>query len=123
MENTIAETFSEALVRQQLVAWTHPRTGVVRYYPNTRAAYRAAGFEFDRYKSGGIASASLQGEVISNSGVRRIITTLQEANPYIAEGQVHLSREVRSGGEGAQALQAVQAWLESLAATIENEVE
>lgn len=54
----------------QISAWTHPRTGQTRRYVNNWL--ELAGWEIDRYKSGNICWASLNGQKISNTKAGRV---------------------------------------------------
>lgn len=53
--------------------WTHPDTGQVRYYLNNWA--KAAGLDYDRYKTGNIRGANFAGYGMSNSRAAMLLRT------------------------------------------------
>lgn len=72
-------------------AWTHPRTGEVRYYIND--AWRFGGLEVQRHKSGNISSAWIGEEDISNSEANRCINACEKV--WVTEdGQIHFQGTV-----------------------------
>lgn len=53
--------------------WTHPRTGEVRTYYQTKDVLRAIGYDWGCYNTGNISWATLDGEDISNSEMKRVL--------------------------------------------------
>lgn len=64
--------------------WTHPRTGETRHYINNW--HEVAGFEVDKYKTGNIRSAALDGGHISNTKAAALYATKFWVG---ADGEVH----------------------------------
>lgn len=67
-------------------AWRHPQTGEIRYYVND--AWRLGGLEVERYKSGNICAAQLDGEEISNSEAGRLVNACEKVW-FTEDGEVH----------------------------------
>ena len=59
-----------------------------RLYFNT-AAEKIIGLEYSRYKSGNISSATLKGEVISNSEARRYLAAIDGTYADLKTGEIH----------------------------------
>ena len=54
--------------------WIHPTTGEVRYYVND--AWKYGGLSVERYNTGNICYAELDGEEISNSKAKKLINAI-----------------------------------------------
>lgn len=65
------QTTAEKLEALGISAWE--RGGMKRYYMNDAALEAVFGLSIDRYKTGNISSASLNGEGISNAKAGRLI--------------------------------------------------
>ena len=68
-------------------SWTHPRTGEERLYLDQDAACRFIGLAVQRYKSGSIKHATLEGETISNTLAFRIVNAMHKAYYSVATGK------------------------------------
>lgn len=65
------------------------KAGYKRLYMNKEKLQEAAGLKIDRYKSGNIASASLNGEKISNSRAGRILYSISNSYIDMKTGKAH----------------------------------
>lgn len=65
--------------------WAHPRTGEVRHYVNNWTA--VCGLQISTHKSGSISSAQMDGEKISNSRAKQIISAIGKV--WIDDSGVH----------------------------------
>lgn len=65
----------------RLGKWTHPGNNEVRYYVNNLT--EIVGLEYGRYNTGNISSATLAGDVISNSEAGRILGMLEYGKVWV----------------------------------------
>lgn len=82
-----------AYTRQQIIAiggseWTHPGTGEIRIYINDWPAL--IGLDVNRYGTGNISSATLDGERISNARARDILGTVTRVWWSDADSKIHI---------------------------------
>ena len=75
-------------------SWKHPRTGEERLYLDQYAACRFIGLSVQRYKSGNIRQATLDGERISNSDARRIVDAMFRAYYSVTTGKWYASNDL-----------------------------
>ena len=84
--------------------WTHPRTGEVRHYVNNWTA--VCGFQISTHKSGNISFAQMNGEKISNSQAKQIISSIGKV--WIDDSGVHTTGNGTAWLPASQVIEAIQ---------------
>lgn len=74
-------------IRTFTKSWTKPGTTEERLYLDRDAACDFIGLEIQRYKSGNIKHAVLEGETISNSAAFRIVNSMVKAYYNVTTGK------------------------------------
>ena len=80
-------------IRSFTNSWTHPRTSEERLYLDQDAACRFIGLAVQRYKSGGIKHATLDGERVSNTLAFRIVGSMHRAYYSVTTGKWYADRD------------------------------
>ncbi len=82
----MATTIEEKAVALGAKPWS-PNSGPVRYYFNDLEQY--LGLEVQRYGTGNINHATLNGEKISNNYASKILISLARAKVWLCEGTIY----------------------------------
>ena len=98
-------------------AWTHPKTGEVRYYIDNDTAAEIGGLEIERYKTGNISDAWYKGKKISNSEAKRMLGYIYKV--YCTEDGEVIIQTNKYGDEYPGFVSRIKAGIESKIAGVE----